>query len=363
MTSDQSYSADLSADQFQFLIEQTSDVITVVDEKGTIKYQSPSSTHVKGWAPEELHGADITEYIHPDDRERVVSQFQRLVEESGYIDTEIEFRFRSKDRGWIWIAATGTAADGKHGLDGYITASRDITDRKETEEELKTERDRLALLNQIVRHDIRNDMSVILGWAAQLEENIDKQSKDTLDRIIAAAQHTMELTESVRDITELLGSDNPDLEPIDLIEVIEDEIAQVQSDFAGHSKPLKITGDKQFPNELHVQASPLLRSVFGNLLHNAVYHNDKESVEIEISIEEESDLINIRVADNGPGISDERKREIFGRGEKGLESSGSGLGLYLVDSLVSTFGGSVWVEDNEPEGAVFVIELLKAKME
>jgi len=54
---------------------------------------------------------------------------------------------------------------------------------------------------------------------------------------------------------------------------------------------------------------------------------------------------------------------VFGRGEKGLESPGSGLGLYLVDNLAETYGGRVWIEDNEARGAVFHVELRRAGAE
>uniref|UniRef100_UPI00260BACAD ATP-binding protein n=1 Tax=Halorientalis sp. TaxID=1931229 RepID=UPI00260BACAD len=66
------------------------------------------------------------------------------------------------------------------------------------------------------------------------------------------------------------------------------------------------------------------------------------------------------IADNGPGVPDERKDEIFGRGEKGLESSGTGLGLYLVDTLVDRYGGDVYATDSD-EGAEFVIRLQRAE--
>jgi len=80
----------------------------------------------------------------------------------------------------------------------------------------------------------------------------------------------------------------------------------------------------------------------------------------------------VAIADNGPGIPDSQKNEIFGRGEMGLESSGSGIGLYLVDTLVEMYNGSVTVEDraerssassrtqsgdNDPVGSVFTVTL------
>ena len=70
-----------------------------------------------------------------------------------------------------------------------------------------------------------------------------------------------------------------------------------------------------------------------------------------------ADRVTVRIADNGPGVRDEIKEEIFGKGQKGLESAGTGIGLYLVRTLLDAYGGAVWVEDNQPEGAVFVVEL------
>jgi len=126
--------------------------------------------------------------------------------------------------------------------------------------------------------------------------------------------------------------------------------------------------------EIHqesVRANEMLASVFRNLLKNAIQHNDKKIPKITVSSIKQQNHIRIRVTDNGPGVSDAVKKEIFGKGEKGLDSDGTGIGLYLVKSLVETYGGDVWVEnkeegsdhDSQPpidttaEGAVFVVEL------
>nr|WP_305882820.1 sensor histidine kinase [Halobellus rarus] len=123
--------------------------------------------------------------------------------------------------------------------------------------------------------------------------------------------------------------------------------------------------------DVTVSANEILGSVFRNLLTNAVQHNDKDLPEVRVSatVDGGDGVVRVRVADNGPGIPDDRTEQIFGRGEKGLQSGGTGLGLYLVQTLVDTYGGDVWVEDGEdasvpngasddsPTGAVFVVEL------
>jgi signal transduction histidine kinase len=106
-----------------------------------------------------------------------------------------------------------------------------------------------------------------------------------------------------------------------------------------------------------VLADEMLDSVFRNLLKNAVQHNDKELPEVRVSASVDERTVTVRIADNGPGIPEERRHSIFGKGETGLDSEGTGLGLYLVESLVDSYDGDVRIEDNDPEGAVFVVEL------
>jgi signal transduction histidine kinase len=101
----------------------------------------------------------------------------------------------------------------------------------------------------------------------------------------------------------------------------------------------------------------MLESVFRNLLTNAIQHNDKEVPEVTVSATRDDETVLIRVADNALGISDARKSEIFEQGEMGLDSEGTGLGLYLVETLVNHYGGDIRVEDNDPEGTVFIVKL------
>ncbi|ESS09023.1 MAG: histidine kinase-, DNA gyrase B-, and HSP90-like ATPase [uncultured archaeon A07HN63] len=105
----------------------------------------------------------------------------------------------------------------------------------------------------------------------------------------------------------------------------------------------------------------MLSSVFFNILKNAVRHNDKEDIEIDIAVTEDMGTVTVQIADNGPGIPDSQKEAVFGKGEQGLKSPGTGMGLYLVATLVTSYGGEVWIEDNDPEGAVFLVELPKAR--
>ncbi|MFB6173011.1 MAG: sensor histidine kinase [Halobacteriales archaeon] len=143
-----------------------------------------------------------------------------------------------------------------------------------------------------------------------------------------------------------------ELTPVSLAGTLEAQIAEIRSTFPSASLSVE---DSLPPTR--VLADEMLPSVFRNLLKNAVQHNDKAVPELTVSATEDGGTATVRIADNGPGIPEDRRDTVFGRGEKGLESEGTGIGLYLVRTLLEGYGGEVWVEENDPEGAVFVVEL------
>ena len=255
----------------------------------------------------------------------------------------------------------------EHGAQDYLV-KEDITprllqqtlryarQRERQQQKLQQRNAELALLNQVVRHDIRNDVAVILGWGDSLKDHVDETGAGYLDRMLNAGEHITSITETVGDFLAVLeDNSDPELRAITLASVLTNEIEKARS--AHEQATIELTGD--LPNGLDVAATELLSSVFRNLLNNAVVHNDKADPEIEVHVEEHESTVSVEVADNGPGVPDSQKDEVFGRGEMGLASSGSGIGLYLVDTLVDMYDGEVVLEDNEEGGSVFTVTLEK----
>lgn len=345
---------ELTAEQYRTLIEETSDVISIIDEDGTIRYQSHNSEQVKGWSREALLGQNIFEYIHPEDRERVREAFDVLAD-GAELDEEIEFRLEQENGEWAWLATTGTAPEPDSPLDGFLMTSRNITDRKETEQKLKSQRDDLELLNQVVRHDIRNDLQVVATYAELLEDHVDEAGKEHLDRLTENNEQAAELTITARDLTDVILRSGNDLNGVPLAPAVDGQISELRS-----SHP-----DAEFDVDDSIEghtvlADDMLDTVFRNLLKNAIQHNDSDEPRVSIEASADDGTVTIRVADNGPGIPDSQKKVIFGKEQKGLESEGTGIGLYLVRELVTGYGGDIWVEDRDDGGAVFVVELQRA---
>jgi phosphoglycerate-specific signal transduction histidine kinase len=126
--------------------------------------------------------------------------------------------------------------------------------------------------------------------------------------------------------------------------------------FKSNRSQYGLTNPRDGPRRLLVVDDPAFR----NLLTNAIQHNDKDVPEVTVTATEREDRVIVRVADNGPGISDTQKGTVFGEGQKGLDSRGTGFGLHLVETPVEQYGGDVRIEDNESTGAIFVVDLPKA---
>ena len=238
-------------------------------------------------------------------------------------------------------------------IDHLQTQKEALKNAKQTIDQTEEQRNNLEILNQVLRHDICNDIQLITAYADMLEEYVDDEDGiEHLRTIKEASDDAIDLTETAGDLADVMLQPHVEKDPIQLDSVIKEELAEVRG--ANTNAEIRVGGSH--PNT-EVWADSLLNSVFKNLLTNAIRHNDTDEPEITLSAEESDNIVRVRVEDNGPGIPDAQKEDIFGQGEKGLESPGTGVGLYLVDTLIDSYGGDVWVEDNDPKGAAFLVEL------
>lgn len=298
----------------------------------------------------QLRARDACElYADPEDRQ----EFSDRLLADGVV-YQAEQRFKRLDGELFWGALTAVTVeeDGQTYFEGIV---QDITQRKQYEQRLEQQRDNLDVLNQVVRHDIRNDIQLIMAYADLLADHVDETGLEYLEKVDESAKNAVELTQTAREIADTMLQTDADLEPVSLRKSL---ITQVEK--------LRTTTDDAVVSiatsipDVDVLADEMLDSVFRNVLTNAVEHNDSSPPEVTVSVIEHDREIVVRVADNGPGVPDDRKEEIFGKGEKGLDSDGTGIGLYLVHTLVDQYGGEVWVTDTETGGAEFAIELQQA---
>ncbi|HXG47497.1 MAG TPA: PAS domain S-box protein [Methylomirabilota bacterium] len=121
---------------FRALIENATDIITVLDTQATILYESPAIERVLGYRPDELIGVNCLSLVHPEDRDRVAAQFQAVCAAPGSVASS-ELRFRHKDGSWRFLEAAARNLDRTPGVTGVVVNSRDVTERKRAEEEIQ----------------------------------------------------------------------------------------------------------------------------------------------------------------------------------------------------------------------------------
>jgi PAS domain S-box-containing protein len=218
---------------------------------------------------------------------------------------------------------------------------RDITARRQVEEELKINRERLKTATSILRHDIINDLSVIKS-AVDIYRN--EQDETMIDEIEKRVERTINTIHNQRDQVKFLDT-HIDLDEYDLKEVVHEVIKKFRN------LEINITGAGK------VYADHAIYSVIENIISNAVRHGKTSKLDIDIRCGKE--FCEIRLADNGIGIPDEIKDKIFDEGFHYGESGHTGIGLYIVKRTIEEYNGEVFLEDNQPHGAVFIIRLKK----
>lgn len=230
-------------------------------------------------------------------------------------------------------------------LSGYYYA-RSRENAREATETTST----LAFTNRVLRHDIKNDMTVIKGRAnlivdADPEDELVEESAGAINR---QTEKVLEVIDSTSAISEAI-SENPDFESIDLVAVVEEVVDRCDSSLSG-------TVTSELPDSARILANESVRTVVSNLVENGIEHNDSDDPRVHLTLERENGTIELCVEDNGPGVPEADKERIF---EPRSEDTGKG-GLHVVRALVESYGGEIHVEDNRPRGSVFVVRFPQA---
>jgi len=150
--------------KFRSLIQNSSDIITILEPDGTIKYESPSIEKILGYKPAEMIGKNAFKFIHPNDVLNVLNVFNQVLQNSD-ITLSVEYRFRHKDGSWCFLESTGSNLLNDPSVAGIVVNSRDITQRKQTEEALQESQQMLQLVMDNIPQSIfwKDRNSVYLG--------------------------------------------------------------------------------------------------------------------------------------------------------------------------------------------------------
>jgi PAS domain S-box-containing protein len=360
-----------SEEHFRRLIENSTDVATILGPDGINRYQSPAILQVFGYTPEETIGTNTFERIHPEDGPRCREVLMEMMRNPGETRS-VEFRYRHKDGSWRVVEARARTLLPDSAAEGVVVNSRDITERKRYEEALHLAKEEADLANRAksdflsrMSHELRTPMNSILGFGQLLaRKDLPPDQRKSVDHILKAGRHLLNLINEVLEISRIeAGRQNLSLEPVHLATVLQEARSLIQ--------PLAVQSgltlaDCEADPRLYVHADrQRLVQVLLNLLSNAVKYN-RPNGHVSVSCVERSNadgspVVAIGVSDTGPGIPGDKLGRLFVPFERldagQSEVEGTGLGLALSQRLVEAMGGSLSVDTRIGEGSTFWVEL------
>ncbi|MDH3221426.1 MAG: PAS domain-containing protein [Gammaproteobacteria bacterium] len=302
---------------------------------------------------------DDMQLVHPDDQEALYEAY-----DTGYGKVDYDYRIRHRDGSWRHVREISVDIKDKDG--NFIEAIgtlQDITELREAQ--LRAERANQAKNEFLSRmsHELRTPLNAILGFSQLIEadQSLDRRQQSKATAIFRAGQHLLSLIDEVLDLTRLeAGNIEVPLEPVSLEAVVRDSLDLV-SDIA-ENRGITIDCDLANCQGLMVEANATrLRQVFLNLLSNAVKYNHADGRVWISSTLDRRGLVNISVADTGPGISSDRIGDLFEPfnrlGAESSEIEGTGIGLVITRQLVELMQGELEVESHPGAGSTFSVRL------
>lgn len=232
---------------------------------------------------------------------------------------------------------------------GELVRSRDELEQRE--EEFERLYEVTDVLNRILRHNLRNNMNVILGRSDMLDDG--GGSTEHVDAIKDEARRLVEIGEKARAIHDTLDAEvATDVRPAESF--VSPAVSHVREEFPDASLTIEAEDDPW------VAAGALLETAVENVLDNAVRHNDGTASVTATIDAADSDSVTVSIADDGPGIHPYEIEAIREHRETPLQH-GSGLGLWLASWIVEQYDGEISFADNEPTGTIVTFQLPRAE--
>ncbi|BAI61485.1 putative histidine kinase [Methanocella paludicola SANAE] len=352
-----------SEKKFQNLLERAPFAIYIYRGEKNCCYVNPAAEALTGYTRDEFINMSYWDIAHPDYRELVkergIKRQKGVTVPARY---QIKIITKSGDGRWIDINAANIMFERKPAV---LVTMIDITEQKLAEETLSEARAQAEVYIDLMSHDINNMNQIAMGSLelfldrSQTGKKIEGEDLKLLRSSYLTLQSISRLIDNVRKIQSLKsGMIRPEVVDTGLMIA---EVIKAYENIPGRDVKIHYTPVFGYM----VKACELFQDVIVNIIDNAIKHSTGPlliNIEDAEVIEDGKKYYRIFIEDNGPGIPDEKKKDIFERYKRGdTKARGRGLGLYLVKTLIDDFGGKVWAEDRVPgeygKGSKFVIML------
>jgi PAS domain S-box-containing protein len=355
-----------SEEYLRSLIENASDIVTILDARGVIRYASPAAERVLGYTLEGVVGKNVFAFVHTDDVADVRKMFRETIKVAG-LTRSATFRMQHRDGSWRSFEVIGKNLLDNPAITGVVVHARDITTRKQAEEQLQRQQEILAQSEKLaamgsllanVAHELNNPLAIVVMEADLLSEEIE--GGPLLEHAGKITQAARRCAHIVHNFLTLARQHPPERVPVEFNVLIAETVELL-------AYPLQVDNVEV---HLHLAANlpPLLadphqlRQVVINLVTNAHHALRETSAARQLVLTTRADPVRgsvaLEVTDSGPGIPLELQTRIF---EPFFTTKptqeGTGLGLPLCRGILETHGGSIRVQSQLGQGASFLIEL------
>ena len=346
-----------SEERFRAMIQNASDIVTILEADGTIRYESPAIERVLGYTPEELVGTNAFDHVHPDDLEAVMLAFAEALEK-GSPTASAEMRFRHKDGSWRYFEAVGSNLLGEPAIRGLVVNSRDVTERKQYEDELQRSNAELEQFAYVASHDLQEPLRMVSSYtqllARRYREQLDPDAEEFIGYAVDGAERMQRLINDLLSYSRV-GTRGREPAPTELSLVMEAAVANLR--LAVEESGAQVASDT-LPSVMGDR--PQLTQLFQNLIGNAIKFRGEEPPEVHVGTERQDGEWLISVRDNGIGLDPEhadRVFVIFQRLHGRRKYEGTGIGLAICKRIVERHGGKIWVESTPGAGSTFYFTL------
>lgn len=350
--------------QLASIVLNSGDAIYAISLDGQIQSWNPGAEKLYGYIEKDAIGRNIS-IVVPDFKENELKHLLGKVAKGERIES-FETKRQRKDKSIIDVSLTLSPIKEESGIVTQVSAiSRDITFKKQVEEELRRYAEELALSNEelyvfsyAASHDLQEPLRSIQNFLETLNKKFKKRLGAEMEEQIAAADDGV--TRMYRLISDFLmysrvGTERAPKETVDCNLALKDALANLDLAIKESKAVIKqFTLPKIFGN--FVQMTQVLQ----NLIANAIKYQGENTPTIEISAEKKSGMWQFAVKDNGIGIEQwfsERIFIVFQKLHDHRKYPGSGIGLALCKRVIEKHGGKIWFQSEVGKGTTFYFTL------
>lgn len=353
-----------SENKYRMLAENAGDFIAMYNNNAIFTYTSPAVKNILGYEPESLINKDALALVHKNDIQEVKKCIAKTIQ--GEDAVSCQYRTKTRNGEYIWVEAIMKKINSAESR--YMSIIRDISIRKKAQIELEVANQTKDKFFSIIAHDLKSPMSQIYSSAHILSEKFNALNTGDKELLIKTLLNGSEKLSSLLDDLLLwsrsqMGKIIITPEKLDIKQIIEDCIALFQPALEAKKIGVAVHHSDSVSAFADINS---VKTVIRNVLSNAIKFSHSNSI-ITFEIGKIESMIEIKITDNGIGISVDRIATLF-EIDKSIstpgthDETGTGLGMIICKELIEKNYGRLSVESEINKGTSFNILLPQAKL-